>query len=131
MKLIEIIAAKPALQRLTETRFKNFSVARNLMSLRKAVDSELSFYSAEQRKIALSYAVLNEAGNPVFIDAQHIRLKDETSKAAFDAEMQALREMEVNITPVPVLETDFRNPDDFPSPDDMLALDGLVAFEEA
>lgn len=130
MQLIKIIQARAALCRLTETRFKNFTVARNLCALRKKVEELAEFTQQEQGKAVQAHAVL-ENGRPVLSDGGNIRLKSAEDKAAYDAEMQELVETEISdINPVTIVEADFRSPEDYPSPDDMMALDGLVEFKE-
>lgn len=130
MQLIKIIQARAALCRLTETRFKNFTVSRNLCAMRKRVDEEAQFLQTEQQKAIMAYAALKD-GKPVFTDRGNIQLKSPADKEAFDAEMQRLFELEISdISPVAITETDFRSSEDYPTPDDMMALDGLVEFME-
>lgn len=130
MQLIKIIQARAALCRLTETRFKNFTVSRNLCALRKIVDEEVEFFSGEQQKLVQDYALM-ENGRPALTDNGGVRLKDAAARDAYNAEMQKLVSTEIsNIRPVAVTEADFRSVEDYPTPDDMLALDGLVEFKE-
>lgn len=130
MQLIKIIQARAALHRLTETRFKNFTVARNLCVLQKKVDEETDFFQAEQKKAIMAYAELKD-GKPVFANGNQIQLRSEEAKVAFDAEMQRLCLLEISdINPVVIAETDFCSVEDYPAPGDMMALDGLVEFKE-
>lgn len=130
MQLIKIIQARAALHRLTETRFKNFTVARNLCVLQKRVDEETDFFQAEQKKAIMAYAELKD-GKPVFTDGKQVQLRSEEAKVAFDAEMQRLCLLEISdINPVVIAETDFCSAEDYPTPGDMMALDGLVEFKE-
>lgn len=130
MQLIKVIQARAALCRLTETRFKNFTVSRNLCALRKRVDEEAQFLQTEQQKAINAYAELKD-GKPVFTDGGNVQLKSPADKEAFEAEMKRLLELEISdISPVVIAETDFRSPEDYPSPDDMMALDGIVEFME-
>lgn len=130
MQLLKIIQARAALCRLTEIRFKNFTVSRNLCALRKRVDEEVEFFSGEQQKMVQEYAVM-ENGRPVLTENGGVRLKDAAARDAYNAEMQKLISTEISdISPVAVAESDFRSVEDYPTPDDMLALDGLVEFKE-
>lgn len=129
MKLINVIRAKAALERLTEKRFTNYKIARQLVILRKKVESDVEFYADQQLKAVRSYAELNNDGTPVFIDEQRIKLKDENSKVEFESAMIALNDTDIDDFDVITLtESDFCSQNDIPSPSDMLALEGLVEF---
>lgn len=130
MQLIKIIEARAALSRLSGTRFKNFSVARNLCALCKRVEDEVEFFSGEQQKLVQAYALL-ENGKPVSSGNGMIRLKDGAAQEVYNAEMERLMKTEIDdFSPVVVTEADFRSEEDYPTPDDMMALDGLVEFKE-
>ena len=131
MKLITIINAKEALNRLTEKHFSNFKVARKLVALRKAVDAEVDFYAEQEKKAVDLYAEKDENGNPVFLGEGRLKLKDNDAKIAFEGEVKKLLDTEVDdIDPVLLRESDFRSTDDLPTPGDMIALEGFVTFED-
>ena len=131
MNLINLVQAKAAMERLTEKRFTDFKIARKLVKMRKKVEAEAEFYTDQQKKAIEAYAELSPDGTPVFIDQQHIKLKNEDSKMAFDAEMQKLNNTEVDgIEPVTLTEADFCSVKDIPTPSDMIALEGIVEFAD-
>lgn len=131
MKLLTIVSAKDALNRLTDTHFSNFKIARKLVALRKAVDAEVDFYSEQEKKAVDLYAEKDDKGNPVFLGEGRLKLRDNDAKIAFEAEIKKLLDTEVDdIEPVTLKEGDFRSADDLPSPGDMIALEGFVIFDE-
>lgn len=129
MKLKTVIHAKDALQRLTEKRFTDYKKVRAIVKLRQAVDAEFEFYAAEEKKAVDTYAEISDKGTPAFLPDGRLKLKDEKAKVAFESEIAALLDTEVDsIEPIKISEKDFRSADDLPTPDDMIALDGLVEF---
>lgn len=130
MKMMELMAAKPALEALTKKRFTRFSVARKLAAMRKRVEEEAEFYATEQNKAIMAYAALDENGNPIFIDGRRIQLKSPEARVAFERALEALNEMCVDgLSPLALTEADFADTKDFTTPDEMCALMGLVDFE--
>lgn len=129
MKLIELLQAQTPLKRLTEKNFNNYKVLRELAKLRKAVESEVEFYTEQERKAVDLYADKDDKGQPVILENGRIKLKDIEAKQAFDEELTKLRALEVEgITKVVVEEKDFRSSVDYPTPDEMLALECVVDF---
>ena len=131
MKLKTIIATKPALARLTEKRFSDYKKLREIVKLRKAVESEFDFYVEQEKKAVEAYAEKKKDGTPVFLEDGRIKLKDPKSKDAFEAEIIRLQETDIDgITPITLSERDFLTPDDLPTASDMLALEGIIEFED-
>ena len=131
MKLKTIIATKPALARLTEKRFSDYKKLREIVKLRKSVESEFDFYVEQEKKAVEAYAEKKKDGTPVFLEDGRIKLKDPKSKDAFEAEIIRLQETEIDgITPITLSERDFLTPDDLPTASDMLALEGIIEFED-
>ena len=131
MKLKTIVATKPALARLTEKRFSDYKKLREIVKLRKSVESEFDFYVEQEKKAVEAYAEKKKDGTPVFLEDGRIKLKDPKSKDAFEAEIIRLQETEIDgITPITLSERDFLTPDDLPTASDMLALEGIVEFED-
>lgn len=131
MKLKEVLTANEPLKRLSEKRFTNYKKMREIVSVRKAVEQEVSFYTEEEKKLIKAYGELNKDGSPVFLSDGRLRLKNIEAKVAFEKEINALRETEIDsIQPITVSEGDFRSNDDLPTPNDMLALETVVVFEE-
>ena len=131
MKLNDILVANEPLKRLSEKRFSSYKKMRELAKLRKAVEQELDFYAAEERKAVNAYAEVDEGGSPIFLSDGRLRLKDMEAKIAFEKEIATLRETEVDgIVPIALCERDFRSSDDIPTVDDMIALEGIIIFED-
>lgn len=131
MKLKTIVATKPALARLTEKRFSDYKKLREIVKLRKSVESEFDFYVEQEKKAVEAYAEKKKDGTPVFLEDGRIKLKDPKSKDAFEAEIIRLQETEIDgITPITLSERDFLTPDDLPTASDMLALEGIIEFED-
>ena len=131
MKLKDLIEAKTPLKRLTEKRFVSYKKMRELVKLRKAVEQEVEFYAAEEKKAIGLYAETDDGGNPLFLDDGRLRLKDMEAKVAFEKEITTLRETDVDgIEPITLSESDFRSADDLPTVDDMIALEGIIIFED-
>ena len=129
MKLKTVIQAKGALQRLTEKRFTDYKKVRALVSLRRTVEAEFEFYASEEKKAVDTYAEISDKGTPAFLPDGRLKLKDEKAKAAFESEITALLDTDVdNIEPIKISEKDFRSADDLPTPDEMIALEGLIEF---
>ena len=129
MKLAKIVKAHDAIQRLTEKRFTDYKKVRELVKLRKEVEAEFDFYVAEEKKAVDTYAEMNEQGEPAFLPDGRLKLKDEKAKIAFESEIAALIDTEVDgITPIKISEKDFRSAEDLPTPDDMIVLDELIEF---
>ena len=131
MKLKTIVATKPALARLTEKRFSDYKKLREIVKLRKSVESEFDFYVEQEKKAVEAYAEKKKDGTPVFLEDGRIKLKDPKSKDAFEAEIIRLQETDIDgITPITLSERDFLTPDDLPTASDMLALEGIIEFED-
>ena len=131
MKLKTIVATKPALARLTEKRFSDYKKLREIVKLRKSVESEFDFYVEQEKKAVEAYAEKKKDGTPVFLEDGRIKLKDPKSKDAFEAEIVRLQETEIDgITPITLSERDFLTSDDLPTASDMLALEGIIEFED-
>ena len=131
MKLKTIVATKPALERLTEKRFSDYKKLREIVKLRKSVESEFDFYVEQEKKAVEAYAEKKKDGTPVFLEDGRIKLKDPKSKDAFEAEIIRLQETEIDgIISITLSERDFLTPDDLPTASDMLALEGIIEFED-
>lgn len=129
MKLKTVIQAKSALQHLTEKRFTDYKKVRALVSLRRTVEAEFEFYASEEKKAVDTYAQISDKGTPAFLPDGRLKLKDEKAKAAFESEITALLDTDVdNIEPIKISEKDFRSADDIPTPDEMITLEGLIEF---
>ena len=131
MKLKTIIATKPALERLTEKRFSDYKKLREIVKLRKSVETEFDFYVEQEKKAVETYAEKKKDGTPVFLEDGRIKLKDPKSKEAFEAEIIRLQETEIDdVTSITLSESDFLNTNELPTASDMLALEGVVEFED-
>lgn len=131
MKLIGIMQARDALAKLTDTHFTSYKILRELVRLKKRVDEEYEFYSAQEKRAVDAYADKTEDGQLIFVDGGRLKLKDAKSKTAFDAEIAKLNDTEVDDIPtVTIHESDFKSAADFPTATDMLALSALIEFEE-
>lgn len=131
MKLIDVFKAREPLLRLTEKRFNNYKVLRQLVKARKAVESEVEFYAQEERKAVMQYAEKDEKGNPVILTDGRLKLIDAEAKVAFDETIAKLNDTEVDdIERIVIRENDFASSADYPTPNDMALLDCIIAFEE-
>lgn len=131
MKLIDVFKAREPLLRLTEKRFNNYKVLRQLVKARKAVESEVEFYAQEERKAVMQYAEKDEKGNPVILTDGRLKLVDAEAKVAFDETIAKLNDTEVDgIDRIVIRENDFASSSDYPTPNDMALLDCIIAFEE-
>ena len=131
MKLNDLLTANAPLKRLSEKRFASYRKMRELVKLRKAVEGEMEFYLSEEQKAIKTYAELDGNGSPIFLADGRLRLKDMEAKIAFENEISALRETDVEgISPITLCESDFRTTEDIPTVDDMIALEGVIIFED-
>lgn len=131
MKLKQIIEAAEPLKRLSEKRLASYKKMRELVRLRKAVEAEVDFYATEETKCVNTYAELDDTGAPIFLPDGRLRLRDAEAKTAFEAEIEALRDTEIeDISPVSLSETDFLTSSDLPTTNEMIALEHIINFEE-
>ena len=131
MKLISIMQTRDALVKLTDAHFTSYKILRELVKLKKRVDKEFEFYSAQEKKAVDAYADKSEDGQLIFVDGGRLKLRDVKSKAAFDAEIEKLNETEVDDIPTVIIrESDFKSVSDFPTATEMLALSAIIEFEE-
>jgi len=131
MTLKTIIETKPALERLTEKRFSDYKKLREIVKLRKKVETEFDFYVEQEKKAVEAYAEKKKDGTPVFLEDGRIKLKDTEAKAAFEEELRRLQETEVDdLKPITLTESDFLSANDLPTPIDMLVLEGVIIFED-
>jgi len=131
MKLKNILEANLPLKRLSEKRLASYKKMRELVKLRKAVEQEVEFYATEEAKCVDAYAEKGSKGNPLFLEDGRLRLKDADAKVAFEKEISALRETDIDgITPITLSETDFLDALDFPTTNEMIALECIINFED-
>lgn len=131
MKLLTILQGRDALTKLTDTHFTSYRTLRDLVRLKKRVDEEFEFYSAQEKKAVEAYADKTEDGQLIFVDGGRIKLKDTASKLAFDAELTKLNETEIDDIPtITIHECDFSSPADFPTASEMFLLSAFINFEE-
>ena len=129
MKIKDLLRVKDILKKLTEKRFSSYAIIRKLVTLRKAVQSEIEIYIEQERKAVCEYAEFDKSGNPIFVEGG-IKLKNPQAKIDFEKELDELRETVVdNIEPITLTEKDFRSVEDIPTPDEIIALEPLVLFE--
>jgi len=130
MKLKEVIQAKDAIKTLTEKRLTNYQKARDLVKLRKKVESEYDFYAEQEKQAVLAHGEIGQMGTPVFLKDGRLKLKSAEDKEAFEKEILDLMNTEVDgIETITLTEADFRSADDIPTPDEMFVLETLVSFE--
>ena len=91
MKLKTVINSKPALEHLTQKRFKDYKKLRELVKLRKSVEAEFDFYVEQEKKAVDTYAEKGKDGTPVFLEDGRIKLVDSAAKAAFESELLRLQ----------------------------------------
>ena len=131
MLLKFILDANEPLKRLSDKRCASYKKMREIVRLRKLVEQEVETYTAEEKKAVGVYAEVDKNGNPMFLEDGRLCLKDMDAKVAFEKEISALRETDIeDIQPVTLSETDFLSSDDYPTPSDVLALEGIVNFED-
>lgn len=131
MKLKNILEANLPLKRLSEKRLASYKKMRELVKLRKTVEQEVEFYATEEAKCVDAYAEKDSKGNPLFLEDGRLRLKDADAKVAFEKEISALRETDIDgVTPITISETDFLDALDFPTTNEMIALECIINFED-
>lgn len=131
MKLKTLIEANEPLKRLTDKRFASYKKMRELVRLRKALEQEIDFYATEEQKAVNVYAETDDKGTPLFLPDGRLRLKDADAKIAFETEIEALLNTEIDgITPVTLTEKDFLSSEDLPTASDMIALEAIIEFED-
>jgi hypothetical protein len=131
MKLRNLLEANEPLKRLSEKRLASYKKMRELVKLRKAVEAEVEFYAAEETKSVNTYAELDDTGAPIFLPDGRLRLRDAEAKTAFETEIEALRDTEIDdIFPVSLSEADFLTSSDLPTTNEMIALEHIINFED-
>lgn len=131
MKLKTVINSKPALEHLTQKRFKDYKKLRELVKLRKSVEAEFDFYVEQEKKAVDTYAEKGKDGTPVFLEDGRIKLVDPAAKAAFESELLRLQDTDIeDIRSVTLKESDFLSAEDLPTPNDMLTLECIINFED-
>ena len=131
MKLKTLLEANEPLKRLSEKRLASYKKMRELVKLRKAVEQEVSFYATEEKKAVDVYAEIDSNGSPIFLPDGRLRLKDANAKIAFEKEIEALLDTDIDdITPISLSEGDFLCPTDLPTTNEMIALECIINFEE-
>ena len=131
MKLKTLIEANEPLKRLTDKRFASYKKMRELVRLRKALEQEIDFYAAEEKKAVNVYAETDDKGTPLFLPDGRLRLRDAEAKIAFETEIEALLNTEIDgISPVTLTEKDFLSSEDLPTASDMIALEAIIEFED-
>ena len=131
MKLKTLIEANEPLKRLTDKRFASYKKMRELVRLRKALEQEIDFYAAEEKKAVNVYAETDDKGTPLFLPDGRLRLRDAEAKVAFETEIEALLNTEIDgISPVTLTEKDFLSSEDLPTASDMIALEAIIEFED-
>lgn len=130
MKLIEVLNAKEPLTRLISLRFTSFKKVRELVKLSKEVDSEVEFYVSEEKKIIERYAVKAKDGTPELLEGGKIKLKSLEDKNDFEKEILDLRNTDIEISTVELIDSDFKDTDNIPTPQDIILLSCLVEFKE-
>lgn len=131
MKLKTILEANEPLKRLSEKRLASYKKMRDLVKLRKAVEQEVSFYAAEEKKAVDVYAEIDSNGAPIFLPDGRLRLKDNEAKIAFEREIEALLDTDIeDISPISLSEADFLSTNDLPTTNEMIALECVINFEE-
>lgn len=128
MKISELLNAYPALNRLYDKKFKDYNTVRRIVKLKNTADTEINFYSEQERKLIEQYALRDEYGNPKITDGNKIEFENTETKYAYDEEIKKLLDVDVTIEKVKLSEKDFM-PEDFPTPADMSALACIIDFE--
>lgn len=130
MILGDLININPALERLVNKRFKNFTVVRELANLSKAVQEEVKFYTQQETELVKAYAAYDDNGQIIFIGPNSIKLKDPADKAEFEKQLEELRSVDVSdrIKVVQISENDFRTTDDLITPADLILLSSVIEF---
>lgn len=128
MKINELLNAYPALNRLYDKKFKDYNTVRRIVKLKNTVDTEIKFYSEQERKLVEQYALRDEYGNPKITDGNKVEFENTETKYAYDEEIKKLIDVDVAIEKVKLSEKDFMS-GDFPTPADMSVLDCIIDFE--
>ncbi len=125
MKLIKLVLSFPKLQDFAKYKFKTYAKSREIYELYKQIEKEYEYYIFEEQKMVETYAKKDENGLPQ-IDSGKISFDTMENAQKYKNEINNLSELEIEIKPVRVTETDLC---EIPTPELMASLDGIILFE--
>lgn len=125
MKLITAVNAFLAAQELAgETLPWAFALA--VARVKKACESDMTFFSQQEMKLVDTYARKDENGNPLISPEGRFQFQDAQGKAGYDAARKLLMDTEID-PPMSPLDT---VPPESIRPEWILALEPFLTFRE-
>lgn len=116
--------------KLLTINFSSFKLSRNLMLLKKKIDSELAIYIELEKKVIDKYAKKDENGNAVISSDGIVEFDNDENKNAYIKEVTELKNTTLDgFEKVSIFEDNFRDKKDIPAPSDMLVLEELINWE--
>ena len=125
-----LLQSAPLYNKLLQTNFTSFKLARNLLIQKKKIDNELSIYLELEKKLIDKYAKKDDNGQPIVGEDGIIEFDSEDNKAEYIREIIELKNTTIdNFEKVTIFEDNFRNANDIPSPNEMLALEEVIDWQ--
>lgn len=127
MKLDKIIEAYKALDGVRRLKLP-YPKARAIKKLYDTVLPEVEFYSQEEQKLCLQYALKDDNGQPVVVDGNRIKFAAEAEAQAYLSEINRLNNLDVPIEAEPICIIDAEMSNQCISAADIEALSGFIVF---
>ncbi len=116
--------------KLLTINFSIFKLSRNLMLLKKKIDSELAIYIELEKKVIDRYAKKDENGNAVISADGIVEFDNDENKDAYIKEVTELKNTPLEgFEKVSIFGDNFKDKKDIPAPSDMLVLEELINWE--
>jgi len=127
MKLDKIIEAYKTLSWVRRLKLP-YPKARAVKKLYDTVLPEVEFYSQEEQKLCLQYALKDDNGQPVVVDGNRIKFAAEADAQAYLSEINRLNNLDVPIEAEPICITHAEMGDQSICAADLDALSEFIVF---
>lgn len=130
MRVIDILNLRPIINKVVNTRYSNYKVARNLALLKIEIDKEIDIYTKEEYKLLSKYASVNEEGKIIIDDNKNIIFDNDENRIKYANEIQKVQTTEININfeKFSICESDYVDSSDIPTPFEMVELINFVEW---
>lgn len=130
MRVIDILNLRPIIDKVVNTRYSNYKVARNLALLKIEIDKEINIYTKEEYKLLSKYASVNEEGKIIIDDNKNIIFDNDENRIKYANEIQKVQTTEININfeKFSICESDYVDSSDIPTPFEMVELINFVEW---
>lgn len=130
MRVIDILNLRPIIDKIVNTRYSNYKVARNLALLKIEIDKEIDIYTKEEYKLLSKYASVNEEGKIIIDDNKNIIFDNDENRINYANEIQKVQTTEININfeKFSICEYDYIDSNDIPTPFEMVELIDFVEW---